>query len=198
MLPGPNTFAVGRRTAAERSPGVTLIQTPGGQVPAATHGSGGRGLASRPFPASSGEPLCAWDPPQARNRNGSRARRETRPASTTSNCTPPRALASAGEAVRSRPDEPMVGLGACRGISLRKLIDRAGPPDPFVATEKGRSRCPSLIRRQTDVRRRARPCPTVASHAHVVGRLKAGNGGTEHRDVVAARLHPTLLDAVQG
>src|SRR5450432_3577653 len=48
MLPGPNTLAVGRRTEASRSGGVTFIQTPGGQVPAATQGSGDSGPTSGP------------------------------------------------------------------------------------------------------------------------------------------------------
>ena len=58
---GRRRSAVGRRTVGDRSAGVTLTQTPGGQVPAATQGSGGSGPASFP-PAASGE--APFDEPQ--------------------------------------------------------------------------------------------------------------------------------------
>src|SRR5262245_54786621 len=59
MLPGPNTLAVGRRTDAGMSGGVTLTQTPGGHVPAATQGSGGGGPPPPPPPGPAPEALQA-------------------------------------------------------------------------------------------------------------------------------------------
>src|ERR1700722_6007790 len=64
MLPGPKP-PPSPRSAAGIPPGVTLIQTPGGHVPASTHGSGppssDAGLAETPPPV----PAALEEQPQS-------------------------------------------------------------------------------------------------------------------------------------
>src|SRR5262245_29141413 len=72
MLPGPNALAVGRNTAGDMPAGVTFTHVPGGQVPAATHGSGGSGPASEPPPPPPSGARPPGEPPQAGTRRTTR------------------------------------------------------------------------------------------------------------------------------
>src|SRR5437016_1396140 len=78
MLPGPKALGVGRRTAAGMPGGVTLIQTPGGHVPAATQGSRGSRPPPRPAPGAPGPAPGVFEALQAISRHFATAAPHTR------------------------------------------------------------------------------------------------------------------------